>query len=111
GNGDNETRGFTRVVIRVGATPIAVYNTHLSYVSSRAANMIQELLTAVQSETVAHIVIMGDFNVNYTFLSVFETEGFTIANKDEFNTNNKGGTWYIDNILYKGFSSLVDKNT
>ncbi|MEL7441055.1 MAG: endonuclease/exonuclease/phosphatase family protein, partial [Pseudomonadota bacterium] len=109
GSGDNEYRSYSRVVVNVGTTPVAVYNTHLSFVQSRRATMIAELLSAVQSETLQRVVVMGDFNAGYAELLGFESEGFTIANKDEFNTNNKGSTWYIDNIMYKGFSSLIDK--
>lgn len=109
GSGDNEYRSYSRVVINVGTTPVAVYNTHLSFVKSRRTAMIAELISAVQSEPLQRVIIMGDFNAGYTELLDFESYGFTIANKDEFNTNNKGSTWYIDNILYKGFSSLIEK--
>ena len=53
---------------------------------------------------------MGDWNTNNDAdFQPFITAGFTMVNKNgEINTNNNGGTWYLDRIFHKGFSVQGD---
>lgn len=108
---DKEYRGFTRTVATIRGVQVAFYNTHMSYEQPRFTAMFAELLAKVKTETVSHIAVMGDFNTDDAALfKTFTDEGFVSHNNKEFNTNNSGGSWFIDNIFTKGFGTVIDKN-
>lgn len=87
-----------------------MYVTHLANDDSnvRLAQM-SELAVVVAADTASRIIVMGDFNTSVASdFTALTSIGFTMANNNDVNTS-ADGTWYIDNILYKGFSSLVLK--
>lgn len=105
-----DKRGYIRTVHSVRGISVAVYVTHLANAdaTTRQAQM-SELATVVSAETASRIIVMGDFNTSVASdFTAFTSIGFTMANNNDVNTS-ADGTWYIDNILYKGFSSLALK--
>lgn len=92
---DSETRVYSKTIID---GDIFIYNTHLSTDPARATNMLSELLIEVTGAGKDKVVIMGDFNTSDSSkLSGFESAGFVIVNKSEWDTS-------IDRILVKGMS-------
>ena len=111
-NGDKERRGYIRTVAEIKGVRVAFYNTHMSYEQPRFTAMFNELIAAVKRETETRIAVIGDFNTpDEGLYKLFTDEGFESHNNKEFNTNNHGGTWYIDNIFTKGFGKMVTKGT
>ncbi|CDM21576.1 predicted tail fiber protein [Citrobacter phage CR44b] len=111
-SGDKERRGYVRTVANIRGTRIAFYTTHMSYEQPRFTAMFNELIAAVKLDTETHIAVMGDFNTeDEDLFKLFIDEGFVSHNNKEFNTNNTGGTWYIDNIFTKGFGTVINKGT
>ncbi|AUV59368.1 hypothetical protein CrRp3_cds10 [Citrobacter phage vB_CroP_CrRp3] len=109
GHTDKEERGYTRTVSEVNGVRFCVYNTHLSYEPTRYPAQMQELCDAILGDQEQRIILMGDFNHdNLALFKPLTDAGFIIGNNKEFNTNNTeaGGTWYIDNIVYKGFRAI-----
>ncbi|HEK1156718.1 TPA: hypothetical protein SMT61_000679 [Proteus mirabilis] len=107
-NIDNGHRAYTRIVIEKNGINISIYNTHLSLDWSLAESMRDELIRAVQSDVNSHIVVVGDFNRDdAVFFAPFIAAGFIRSNNNQYNTNNRDGVWFIDDILYKGFSSKL----
>ncbi|EMI7477887.1 endonuclease/exonuclease/phosphatase family protein [Morganella morganii] len=107
-NIDKEYRAYTRVVIEKNGIDISIYNTHLSLDWPLAESMRDELIQAIKSDINSHIIVMGDFNRDdVAFFSPFISAGFARANNNQYNTNNRDGSWFIDEILYKGFSSKL----
>lgn len=107
---DNEYRSYIRTEMVVNGVTIAIYNTHLALTPSRITAMIAELAGKLVTETASHIVLMGDWNtqIDSDFQPLLNL-GFTMVNKyGELNTNNIGGTWYLDRIFHKGFSKQGD---
>ena len=107
---DTEYRSYVRTEMVVNGVTIAIYNTHLALEPVRYRAMIQELATTLQTETASHVVLMGDWNTqDDTDFSPLIPLGFNMVNHyGEINTNNVGGTWYLDRIFHKGFSSQGD---
>lgn len=105
---DPELRSYTKCYVTRGAVKVAVYVTHLSLLKSRRDNMLAELLTAAKAET-GPVVVMGDFDTeDMAEFAGFVSEGFTIGNNREVSTHpTPPTTWYIDNILYRGFARRV----
>lgn len=110
---DTEYRSYIRTEMIVNGATIAIYNTHLALTESRYTAMIAELVTRLQSETATHIVVMADWNTqNDSDFQPFISLGFSMVNRNgEINTNNVGGSWYIDRIFHKGFSAQGDYGT
>lgn len=105
---DKEHRAYTRVVIEKNGINISIYNTHLSLDWPLAESMRDELIQAIQSDVNSHVVVMGDFNRDdAAFFAPFIAAGFVRSNNNQYNTNNRDGAWFIDEILYKGFSSKL----
>lgn len=106
-----DIRGYTRSVISVGSNQIAVYNTHMSLNPTKRNLDIAQLFAAVNADTVSRIVLTGDWNTQTDAdFNAFLNAGFGMINLyGEFNSNNHGSPWWIDRILYKGFSSVADK--
>lgn len=106
-----DIRGYTRSVISVGSNQIAVYNTHMSLNPTKRNLDIAQLFAAVNADTVSRIVLTGDWNTQTDAdFNAFLNVGFGMINLyGEFNSNNHGSPWWIDRILYKGFSSVADK--
>lgn len=106
-----DVRGYTRSVITVGFTQIAVYNTHMSLDQTKRNKDIAQLFAAAASDTISHVVLTGDWNTQSDAdFSAFTNAGFGIINHyGEFDSNNHGSPWWIDRILYRGFSSVADK--
>lgn len=107
---DTEYRTYIRTEMVVNGVTIAIYNTHLALTPSRITAMIAELAGKLVTETASHIVLMGDWNTQIdSDFQPFLNLGFTMVNKyGELNTNNVGGTWYLDRIFHKGFSKQGD---
>ncbi|HGM9835310.1 endonuclease/exonuclease/phosphatase family protein [Proteus mirabilis] len=107
-NVDKEHRAYTRVVIEKNGVDISIYNTHLSLDWYLAELMRDELIQAIQSDINSHIIVMADFNRDdAAFFAPFIGAGFVRGNNEQYNTNNHDGSWFIDEILYKGFSSKL----
>lgn len=110
-----DVRGYTRNVISVGGNQIAIYNTHMSLNATKRTQDIAQLFTAVDADAVSRVVVTGDWNTETdSDFAAFTNAGFGMINHTgEFNSNNHVGDpyseWYIDRILYKGFSSVADK--
>lgn len=106
-----DIRGYTRSVISVGSNQIAVYNTHMSLNPTKRNLDIAQLFAAANADTISHVVLTGDWNTQAdSDFNAFLNAGFGMINLyGEFNSNNHGSPWWIDRILYKGFSSVADK--
>lgn len=105
-----DKRGYTKVLHSIRGLTVAVYVTHLANNDSptRLAQM-NELAAIVNADPTPHKLVIGDFNTStVSDFNAFTSAGFVRANNNDVNTA-ASGTWYIDNILYKGFSSLVLK--
>ncbi|ROU17782.1 endonuclease/exonuclease/phosphatase family protein [Kluyvera ascorbata] len=105
-----DKRGYIRTVHSVRGISVAVYVTHLANTdaATRQAQMT-ELAAIVATDSASRVIVMGDFNTStVSDFSAFTSIGFAMANNNDVNTS-ADGTWYIDNVLYKGFSSLVLK--
>ncbi|WP_448175816.1 tail fiber/spike domain-containing protein [Morganella morganii] len=106
---DNEHRAYTRTVIEKNGIEISIYNTHLSLDWDLADSMRDELIENIHSDTNSRIIVMGDFNRDDNdFFAPFLNSGFERSNNNKHNTNNHGGSWFIDEILFKGFSSNIE---
>ena len=104
GTVDKELRSYVKMYVQRGDVKVAIFNTHMSLEEGRRNNMMAELLKAAKAETVPCIV-MGDFNTEtMSDYQGFKDAGFTLAHEREINTNAHGATWYIDNIMYRGFA-------
>lgn len=102
---DSEPRGFMKSVISIDGNNISCYNTHLSTSDQRYTLEITQLYQYVVNDENEKVVITADWNMDDTsLLAPFINIGFTLVNDHEFNTNNTGGSWYIDMILHRGFS-------
>lgn len=107
----SDVRGYTRNVISVGSNQIAVYNTHMSLNQTKRNLDIAQLFAAANADTVSRVVLIGDWNTQTDAdFNAFLNAGFGMINLyGEFDSNNHGSPWWIDRILYKGFSSVADK--
>nr|WP_225902869.1 endonuclease/exonuclease/phosphatase family protein [Morganella morganii] len=106
---DKEYRAYTRTVIEKNGIEISIYNTHLSLDLDLADSMRDELIENIHSDTNSRIIVMGDFNRDDNdFFAPFLNSGFERSNNNKYNTNNHGGSWFIDEILFKGFPSNIE---
>lgn len=102
---DKGGRGYTRCVIEKNGKVISIYNTHLSWEWSAAEKMRDQLLQAVAADENNMIIITGDFNRDDAdFFAPFINAGFSRGNNGRYNTKNRDGEWFIDEVLHKGFS-------
>lgn len=105
-----DKRGYTRTVHTVRGITVAIYCTHLAATDAptRLAQM-NELAAVVNADVTPRKLVIGDFNTDVASdFNAFTSAGFIRANNNDVNTATSG-TWYFDNILYKGFTSLVLK--
>lgn len=107
----SDIRGYTRSVINIGSTPVVIYNTHMSLNPTKRNQDIAQIFAAANAENISHVVLTGDWNTQTDAdFNAFLNAGFGMINLyGEFNSNNHGSPWWIDRILYKGFSSVADK--
>lgn len=111
-SGDKERRAWTRTETTIRGRKYVIYNTHLSYDRARFTQQQSELNNLLLAETNPQVIVMGDFNhEDITLFQPLLDAGWSMGQNKEFNTNNTGGNWHIDNILYKGFSKRVDRGT
>lgn len=102
---DKGGRGYTRCVIEKNGKAISLYNTHLSWEWPAAEKMRDQLLQAVATDENNMIIITGDFNRDDAdFFAPFINAGFSRGNNGRYNTKNRDGEWFIDEVLHKGFS-------
>lgn len=104
---DSEIREYIRTEITIGTHTVVIYNTHMSTSSARRAVDFAALAASASAETTPFVVLMGDWNADADAeYAPLVNAGFTMLNHyGDVNTCNNGGTWYLDRILYRGFSS------
>lgn len=106
---DAEKRSYTRTTMTIDGVSVTIFVTHLSLDATRRANMIKELVAAASAVS-GRVIVMGDMNSTYgsgEWKGITDA-GFTAVNVDDINTH-PVVTWYIDNIFFKGFKSIVYK--
>ncbi len=87
---------------------IAIYNVHSGWFEANNLDFYNRIISDYKSKGINRVVICGDFNHdNSQWFSPLFAEGFIAVNSKTYNTKNTsdGSAWYIDNILYKGFSA------
>lgn len=87
---------------------IAIYNVHGSWFETAARKLYSDIIADYKALGVSKVIVIGDFNHNTTvpWFSGFTDDGFTIVNNMQYDTRNDGtGSWYIDNIIIKGFTA------
>lgn len=108
------TYSYLRAVVKVRDIQVAVYTTHLHFNDqSLRAQQIAQLTAAAVADSEPKVIIMGDMNTpSYHEFDSILSQGFSAVNLDDINTRNDGvptNVWYYDQILYRGFSTLVSK--
>ncbi|MCS1244878.1 endonuclease/exonuclease/phosphatase family protein [Escherichia coli] len=86
---------------------IAIYNVHGSWFEAAAMQLYSDIISDYKTLGVTKVIVIGDFNHDTTgpWFSAFTDDGFTIVNNMNYDTRNDGsGSWYIDNIIIKGFT-------
>ena len=87
---------------------IAIYNVHGSWFETAARKLYSDIIADYKALGVSKVIVIGDFNHDTTvpWFSGFTDDGFTIVNNMQYDTRNDGaGSWYIDNIIIKGFAA------
>ncbi|EMJ7518886.1 endonuclease/exonuclease/phosphatase family protein [Providencia rettgeri] len=86
---------------------VAIYNVHGGWFEANNLDFYNIIIGDYKGKGIQRVVICGDFNHdNSQWFSPLFSEGFVAVNNKTYNTKNTsdGSMWYIDNVLYKGFS-------
>ena len=106
-----DEEGYIRLASRSTIThptvgKIAIYNVHGSWHETAAKQIYANIISDYKSLNASRVIIIGDFNhdTSVNWFSSLTDDGFTIVNNMNYDTRNDGnGSWYIDNIIIKGF--------
>ncbi len=85
---------------------IAIYNVHGSWFEAAAMQLYSDIISDYKALGVTKVIVIGDFNhdTSVDWFSPLTDDGFTIVNNMNYDTRNDGsGSWYVDNIIIKGF--------
>ena len=95
-------RAATRATIRIGATDVRVYSTHLSTILDAWGSARRAQLRAIADDAAGHpqVIVGGDFNDSRA-ARVLVDEGYVWLTERGPRTT-RGGRW--DHILVRGFS-------
>lgn len=104
---DMQEQGWALAVVDIGGDEVAFYCCHTtSHTSEALLAQVQEMADIAAADTRSKVVVVGDFNTGDSGCQALVDSGLTMLNADgQYNTNNIGGTWYIDRIFYRGFSA------
>ena len=102
-----DEQGWALTVVDIGGDEVAFYCCHTTINTSEALlAQVQEMADIAAADPRSKVVVVGDFNAGDSGCQALVDSGLTMLNADgQYNTNNVGGTWYIDRIFYRGFSA------
>lgn len=107
-----ETKGWQRSLVEISGRQVAFYNTHLHANGNYILQQAQELANIIAADATKYVVLTGDLNDSASSANLaplINTANLNFTNVNEFNTNNVGGSWYIDHVAYRGFSAVASK--
>lgn len=102
-----DEQGWALTVVDIGGDEVAFYCCHATSLGSEMILAhVQEMADIAAADPRSKVVVVGDFNTGDSGCQALVDSGLTMLNADgQYNTNNVGGTWYIDRIFYRGFSA------
>lgn len=100
---DAELRTYLHTTYVFENKTISLFNTHLALSDVRRQEMITELINAVLADTSSVVFVLGDFNTSeWGLFNRLIESGYKMVNNGQYNTKVGSGSWYIDNIFYRG---------
>lgn len=96
---------FVTTDLVINGTTIKLVSAHLAFDGEGSENVVVNQIYELidYCEDYEHVVLLGDWNVNYfSEFELFTEAGYSLGNTDENMSTYNDGVYSLDNIVYKG---------